>query len=309
MNVHFLWKPKMKMAAASRTAQWNALFRALETGGPRGRLINDPLARRFLTGPLRAVGWGARIPGLAPVLGAIVDVVQPGVRPTVVARTRLIDEYMRKAMFDGIAQVVILGAGFDTRAWRIAGATRIFEVDHPNTSAAKQRQLRNAKSLAPVRYVKVDFNHDELGKMLAVAGYDPIRPTFFLWEGVTNYLTEAAVRQTFAFIGKSAPNSRIAFTYVHRDIITHPQRFAAGLQLERRLAKMEEPFTFGLDPGELTDFLRPYGLTVIEDIGSVDYRIRYLGTRGRHLRGHEFYRVAVAEIGELGHSKGQPEAS
>jgi len=300
----------MKMVAASRTAEWNALFRALETGGPRGRrLINDPLARRFLTGPLRAAGWAVRIPGLAPVLGAIVDVVQPGVRPTVVARTRLIDEHMRKAIFDGIAQVVILGAGFDTRAWRIAGATRIFEVDHPNTSAAKQQQLRQAKSLAPVGYVKVDFNHDELGKMLAVAGYDSTRPTFFLWEGVTNYLTEAAVRQTFAFIGNGAPNSRIAFTYVHRDIVTNPERFAGGLQLQRRLAKMEEPFTFGLDPGELADFLRPYGLKVIEDIGSVDYRIRYMGTSGRHLRGHEFYRVAVAEIGEQSHSQGQPEAS
>jgi methyltransferase (TIGR00027 family) len=300
----------MKMVAASRTAAWNALFRALETGGPSGRrLINDPLARRFLTGPLRAAGWGVHIPGLSFVLGAIVDRVQPGVRPTVVARTRLIDEHMRKALFEGIAQVVILGAGFDTRAWRIAGATRIFEVDHPNTSAAKQHHLRDAKSLAPVRYVKVDFNRDNLGKMLAVAGYDPTRPTFFLWEGVTNYLTEAAVRQTFSFIGKGAPNSRIAFTYVHRDIVTNPERFAGGLQLQRRLAKMEEPFTFGLDPGDLADFLRPYGLTVIEDIGSVDYRIRYMGANGRHLRGHEFYRVAVAEIGQHGHAKGQPEAS
>ena len=72
---------------------------------------------------------------------------------------------------------------------------------------------------------------------------------------------------------------------------------------------MKEPFTFGLDPRELADFLKPYGLTVIEDIGSVDYRIRYMGGNGRHLRGHEFYRVAVAEIGGHGHSQGQPEAS
>ena len=138
---------------------------------------------------------------------------------------RLIDEHMRKALFEGIAQVVILGAGFDTRAWRIAGATRIFEVDHPNTSAAKQRCLQDAKSLAPVRYVKVEFNSDNLDKMLASAGYDPMRRTFFLWEGVTNYLTEAAVRHTFSFVGKAAPNSRIAFTYVHRDIVTNPERF------------------------------------------------------------------------------------
>src|SRR5262249_59732757 len=103
MNVHFIGATAMKLAAASRTAQWNALFRALETGGPpERRLINDPLARRFLTGPLRAAGSGLRIPGLAPVLSAIVDAVQPGVRPTVVSRTRLIDEHMRKAIFDGI---------------------------------------------------------------------------------------------------------------------------------------------------------------------------------------------------------------
>ncbi len=87
------------------------------------------------------------------------------------------------------------------------GATRIFEVDHPNTSAAKQRCLQDAKSLAPVRYVKVEFNSDNLDKMLASAGYDPMRRTFFLWEGVTNYLTEAAVRHTFSFVGKAAPAS------------------------------------------------------------------------------------------------------
>ena len=300
----------MKTTAASRTAEWNALFRTLETGRPPGRrLIDDPLARRFLTGLLCAAGCGSRIPGLALLLGAIVDMVQPGVRPTVVARTRLIDEHMSKAICAGIAQVVILGAGFDTRAWRIVGATRIFEVDHPNTSAAKQRCLQDAKSLAPVRYVKVDFNSDNLDKMLASAGYDPMRRTFFLWEGVTNYLTEAAVRHTFSFVGKAAPNSRIAFTYVHRDIVANPERFAGGLQLQRRLAKMKEPFTFGLDPRELADFLKPYGLTLIEDIGSVDYRIRYMGGNGRHLRGHEFYRVAVAEIGGHSHSQGQPEAS
>jgi methyltransferase (TIGR00027 family) len=243
------------------------------------------------------------------VLGAVVDMAQPGVRPAVIARTRLIDEHMSKAMRDGIAQVAILGAGFDTRAWRITGAASIFEVDHPNTSAFKQRHLRNAKSLAPVHYVTLDFNRDNLDKMLVLAGYDPRCPTFFLWEGVTNYLTETAVRQTFLSVGKAALGSRIAFTYVHRDIITNPERFAGGLELQRRLAKMEEPFTFGLDPSELAGFLKPYSLTLIEDIGSVDYRIRYMGANGPHLRGHEFYRVAVAEIGGRTHSQGQPEAS
>jgi methyltransferase (TIGR00027 family) len=300
----------MKGTAASRTAEWNALFRALETARPHGqRLIDDPLSRRFLTGLLYVAGCGARIPGLSPVLGAVVDMVQPGVRPTVVARTRLIDEYMSKAMREGMAQVVILGAGFDTRAWRIRGAASVFEVDHPNTSAFKQRHLRSAKSLAPVHYVEVDFNDDDLERMLASAGYDPARPTFFLWEGVTNYLTEAAVRRTFSFVGRAVPRSRIAFTYVHRDIISNPERFPGGLELQRRLAKMEEPFTFGLDPCDLADFLKPYGLALIEDIGSVDYRIRYMGANGHHLRGHEFYRVAVAEIGGSGHSQGQPEAS
>src|SRR5262249_46832446 len=116
-------------------------------------------------------------------------------------------------------------------------------------------------------------------------------------------------RQTFAFIGKSAPASRIAFTYVHRDIVSNPERFAGGLQLQRRLAKTEEPFTFGLDPGEWARVPRPYALAGPEDSSSASDGVRYMGASGRHLRGHEFYRVAVAEIGEHGHSKGQPEAS
>jgi methyltransferase (TIGR00027 family) len=291
----------MKARQPSRTAEYNALFRALESAKPRqDRVLDDPLAVRLLSRPLRAVARAARFAGISAIVSGYIDRRQPGVRASVVARTCLIDGLVVAALGDGITQIVILGAGFDTRAHRIAGIERVrlFEVDHPNTSAAKRERLRDALGTLPghVTYVEFTFGSSSLPDALEQAGFEPDSRTLFIWEGVTNYLSEEAVNATLAFIGRSPGGSRAVFTYVHKDILLHPGRYVGGNKLHRTLNKLEEQMTFGLDPEDVQAFVAVHGLRLVDDVGSVDYRARYLGAKGPHLRGHEFYRVAVVDV-------------
>ncbi len=144
-------------------------------------------------------------------------------------------------------------------------------------------------------YVAIDFNRQSLGEALGSAGFDAGRCTFFIWEGVTNYLTEDAVNATLEFIGTTAPRSRVVFTYVHRDVLRNPGQFPGGRALARMMKLLEETWTFGLDPAAVPALVEAHGLRLIDDVGSVDYRAKYLGPNGRHLKGYEFYRVAIAE--------------
>jgi O-methyltransferase involved in polyketide biosynthesis len=196
--------------------------------------------------------------------------------------------------------VVILWAGFDCRAYRIAGIerTRVFEVDHPDTSAEKRRRLRQVFPSVPahVQFVATDFDHRQLEELMANAGYDPARRTFFSWEGVTNYLTASAIDVTFRWVATAARGSQVAFTYVHRRVLDDPQAFAGTGRLFRTLRRTRESWTFGLDPAEVPGYLAVRGLDLLEDPGAVDYRARYLRGRGREMRGYEFYRIALARI-------------
>src|SRR5262249_34046557 len=147
---------------------------------------------------------------------------------------------------------------------------RVFEVDHPNTLEEKQRRLQSALGVLPrhVRFVSTDFNRQSAGEALATTDYDPMRRAFFIWEGVTNYLSESAVDKTFRWLGTSAPGGLVAFTYVHRRVLEQPQSFYGAERLLRNLERIGEPWTFGLDPEEAPSYLRERGLTLIEDVGA-----------------------------------------
>jgi methyltransferase (TIGR00027 family) len=297
----------MRQGHASRTAEYNALFRALESSLPAPRrLVDDPLAQCFLAWPLGLVSRAAVLPGLRDLVPWIIDSRYPGVRPTVVARTRLIDEMIAAALREQAQQVVVLGAGFDTRAYRLPqlrGIT-VFEVDHPDTQASKRAMLLRALAALPehVRYVGVDFERGELAAKLTAAGYRESARTVFLWEGVTNYLTEASVDVTMRWCARAQPGSLLLFTYVHRDVLTQPQTFAGTDQLFASLAKFGERFTFGIDPDQLAEFLAVRGFSVESDIGAAEIRQRYYHDAARQMRGHEFYRVALARVrGAEGH--------
>jgi len=289
------------MNQSSRTAEHMAFFRALESQRPpRQRLFSDPYAACFLSRPFRRALRLASVPVLSRAVPWLADMIVPGARSSGIARTRWIDDALVAALAKGIRQVVILGAGFDCRAFRIPElrAATIFEVDHPETFATKRAQLAKfiAREPANLTFVQIDFNRQSLEVVLRQAGFDPSQRSIFLWEGVTNYLTAEAVAAVLRLVASCAAGSELIFTYVHRSALDHPATFPDAEKLLRSLEKIGEPWTFGLLPDEVSSFLSNTGLRLRQDVGSSDYRAQFMGRRGRHLKGYEFYRVAVADV-------------
>ena len=292
--------PSTEPSRASRTAEYMALFRALESvKRPQGRLFEDPYAPLFLSRGLTLALSFAKLPAIGALVPWLIDRRWPGARSSGVARTRFIDDALSGALKDGIEQVVVLGAGFDCRALRLPliGDARVFEVDQPATLERKIERLRGQRGAAAesdVVRVALDFKREELGRALIKAGFRADRPTFYIWEGVTNYLSAEAVDQVLHFVAKeSAPKSRILFTYVHRGVLDGSVEFAGLDRLSSTLSKVGEPWSFGIDPDRIADFLKERGLRLIEDLGAADYRARYQ----QQGNGYEFYRAVLAEVG------------
>src|SRR5215470_4876608 len=214
----------MESEGASRTAEYMALYRAMESARPRRRrLFTDPFAIHFLRPSLRRAAVLCRVPLFAAAVAWYADRRAPGARTSAIARTRLIDDVVSQALTDGIRQVVILGAGFDCRLYRLSGIDRVaaFEVDHPATLGAKLSRLRNVIRRLPgnVRYVEIDFDRQNLTEALEQRGFDRGQPSIFVWEGVTNYLAAKAVDSVLCYVAGCAAGTRVAFTYVHRGAI------------------------------------------------------------------------------------------
>jgi methyltransferase (TIGR00027 family) len=270
-----------------------ALYRALETSEPRRPpLFCDPFALRFLPWRLRLLVQVARGRRSRRALLAYADRRAPGARTSAIARTLFIDDVVRTARRRGVAQLVLLGAGFDCRAHRLPELeqTDVFEVDRGPTQGYKRSRLADSH----VRYVAVDFLRDDAFERLAAAGWQRARASLFVWEGVTNYLSEEAVMRVLREVGRCAVGSAIVFTYVHRGVIDGSVRFAGDEIIVGNVRALGEPWTFGLEPASVAGFVQRAGLTLREDYGADDYRARYLPP-GELDVGYAFYRIAVAE--------------
>lgn len=290
-----------KLKHASKTAEFAAFFRALEYSFPKERrFVEDPFAVRFLNVPLKAATYFSRIPLLGRAVPYFIDQWGPGARASGVARTRLIDDHLTCALEKGIEQVVILGSGFDSRAYRIPKIdhVRVFEVDQPRTLLVKKAKVKKVLGVLPkgVAFVESDLNIQRLEKTLVQAGFDLTRPAFFIWEGVTNYLTEHAVDLTIRFISTTAPGSFLLFTYIHKQAIARLEKDSSTRRIFRLLQRIGEPWIFGMIPEELSGYLEARGLELVEDVDSVEYRKRYMNPQGPHLKGYQFYRAALAQV-------------
>jgi methyltransferase (TIGR00027 family) len=244
----------------------------------------------------RLVAEAARVGVCRTGLTRLIDARWPGVRATVIARTRLIDE-MIAAVVDRTPQVVILGAGFDTRAWRL-GCLRdvdVFEVDHPATQEHKRRVLeRRGFDRDKVRLIPTDFNLRELDAAMSEAGFEAARPTLFLWEGTTNYLTADAVDVTLRWCSRAAVDSQLIFTYINDDVLRDPSKYVGAERVFSTVRRANEPMTFGLAPERLATYLSDRGLRLVDDVGAAAFRERCYGSSATTIHGHEFYRVAHA---------------
>jgi methyltransferase (TIGR00027 family) len=303
----FLLNVSEKSYRPSKTAGYAAFFRALEYAFPRERrLVEDPFACSFLPLPLKLAARLSRLPFLGPLVPRLVDQYGPGARASGAARARLIDDHLVHALEKGLEQVVILGAGFDSRAYRIPGIrhVRVFEADRPGTLEYKRKKVMKRLRRFPehVALVETDFNILDVKDTLVKAGLDLTRPAFFIWEGVTQYLTAQAVDQMLRFIGTAAPGSFILFTYLHRQAVRRLAEDRETRRIHRLTRRIGEPWVFGMDPDELPAYLKERGLELVEDVDAVEFRKRYMNPVGPHLRGYAFCRAALARVsgGESG---------
>lgn len=291
----------MKTGRASRTAEGVAAIRAAETFRPSGeRLFTDPYAKHFLGPAYRIITELSRIAVLRDVLLSLYERRLSGALGSVLCRTCHIDDALRDALRDGAEQVVILGAGFDSRAYRIPEIqrARVFEVDHPDTQVRKRSRLSRRLQPLPshVVFVPVDFDREKLSDALSAAGYRPDAKSFFIWEGVTGYLTAEAVDATLRFVASSAPGSRIVFTYIHQGLLDGSARFEGAASLVAFVRRAGEPFTFGLDPAQLRAYLAARGLDLVEDVGASEYQARYMTGQGPRAKVSAFTRAAIARV-------------
>ncbi|HTX35587.1 MAG TPA: class I SAM-dependent methyltransferase [Bryobacteraceae bacterium] len=289
----------MRTQLPSRTAEYMALFRAVETAEPpRRRLFEDPYALPLLRGVLKALAEFARLPVAGRAVPAFLDLGWPSTRSSGVVRTRMIDDLVRDAIAAGARQLVLLGAGFDSRAFRLpeAHGMAVFEVDHPATQNAKRRRLsRFGPPPENVRFVEVDFERDDLERALLQAGFDGHCPAAVVWEGVVSYLTAPAVDANLAVLARLlAPGSRLIFTYVHQGALDGSVAFRGAWRWKFWVRFRGEPFLFGFDPASLPDYLRARSFTLQSDRSTADGAQIYCLPHGRKETGSGLYRVAAA---------------
>ncbi|CAN5731024.1 class I SAM-dependent methyltransferase [soil metagenome] len=282
---------------AAQTAFGPMVLAAVEQYEPPSRrLVDDPLALRFLPPALRALVASARVDVIRRTLVAACERAGPGLWASITCRKRLIDEQLVAAMPD-IESVVILGAGMDTRGYRLtAPDVTVFEVDQAVNITRKAAVVRRALSRQPisVSLVPLDFEHDDLAATLAEHGYRSTSRTFFIWEGVTQYLSADAVRATFAQLSDMSPGSLLVFTYIRQDFIDGTDLHGATA-LYRRFRQRSEVWKSGLRPEEIRDVLSDFGWRLRENMGPKYYADKYVRPAGRHLTISDIEWSAVAE--------------
>jgi methyltransferase (TIGR00027 family) len=265
---------------------------------PEHRLLDDDLAARFLPAGQRLVVRACR---WAPVRRLLVDATErqaTGLWAGMLCRKRYLDDQVGDAFNAGIDQLVVLGAGMDTRAHRLAvpAGAASFEVDLPTNVADKRRRVRAVLGERgdQVRLAPLDLASEDLVPGLERLGYAIDRPAVVVWEAVTQYLTEDAVHRTLDALSVLATGSRLLFTYIRRDFLDGTHLYGAG-PVHRRMTGAHRVWHFGLGPGEVEPLLRRHGWTEIEQVGPAEYGTLHPELAQRGLPVSEIERAVRAE--------------
>lgn len=251
----------MREGKGSRTAQFVAYNRALGHLSPVVPGFSDPVAERLL--PQR---WKKRINQVKrkrkhSPSGSVYPFWFRGMGVFNQYRTMILDRAIRSAL--PFEQLVILGAGYDSRAWRLKALNNsvIFEVDHPDTQRVKCNQAKKIPTVAKeIRYVPVDFTRDNLSERLEKAGHDRAKTTVWLWEGVTMYLSVEEVQKTLSTIaGRSCSGSQVILTYHSKENGKIPKSLFLSL--------IGEPVRSAYTPSEMENLANAAGWKLVSDSG------------------------------------------
>ena len=263
----------------SRTSIYTAAGRAIGAREPDPSVRNpDYLAEKLLGDPSAFDVEHAAVRALSLSYDeAMRDVEVVTTVRMMLVRTRFIDDALERAVAGGAAHVVILGAGFDSHAYRcqqLLANVRVFEVDRHATQMLKKQRVQDALGMPPANltYVPIDFQHDDLADVLRRHGHDQSLPTFFIMEGVTMYVPEDGVRATLRYVAGHPAGSAIVFDFMYRPMVdmlrninwaTVPDSFKPMVQRFLNLIK-DEPWVFGIPAGGERAFLDDAGLELRE---------------------------------------------
>ncbi len=283
----------MNPDTASKTAIATALMRALHARVDAHRILDDPWGDRLVPMAAREAAY-QMLRSRRPDLPAEADAgtqqkaVDASLRanaayPNVILRSRYTDDALQRALSRGVRQVVLLGAGFDSTALRLAPAPHevtVVEIDHPATQALKRRCVEAAGVPWPAtaRFVAADLAAEDLPAVLRRSSLRLAEPIFFSWLGVTMYLSREANLATLrAIASTAAPGSDLVFTYVDQARFDAPPQALseAERKLHREVASAGEPFVSGFHPAGLSAELAALGLRVVEDHTEVELLHRY----------------------------------
>jgi methyltransferase (TIGR00027 family) len=201
----------------------------------------------------------------------------------IAARTRFAEDALAAAVERGASQLVVLGAGLDTYAYRGAcrDRLRIFEVDHPATQDWKCQRLADAGIPLPssLTLAPIDFERETLAKGLEAAGFNPAEQTFFTWLGVVPYLTEEAVWSTLTFIANLPNGAHVVFDYSNPPASLPPEWRAGHEKRAAHVAELGEAWLSYFEADELRAKLMALGFTEVEDLGPPHIAARYFPNR------------------------------
>lgn len=288
-------RPRYKPSA---TAEVNCAERAAEDLQHEDRrLFHDPFAKYFLQTPHYKLLCSSR--PLAWLTLRVFDNRFPGLHAEIVLRYHLYARELARALDEGIDQVVLLGAGYDSTSLRLdLGQATLYEVDAPPTQQAKRRALAR-HGLEPrneVVYVPCDFEVQQASTRLAESGFDASRPSFVLWYGVLFYLSEEAVRGTMADIARlTAPGSRFLFDYLDATVVDGTSRYPGAQRARKAVQRRGEPYTFGLSRETATALADEAGFSVYDHVRVRDLCRRYRPPAGTWCSDDDYFGVVATQ--------------
>ena len=225
------------------------------------------------------------------------DGFSPGVYSYMYARTKFIDSVFERALQDGFEQIVILGAGYDTRAYRFCTDSResiqIFEIDIATTQSEKLKAIEKAQISIPenLKFVPVNFMKDGLKQKLVSNGFAKGVRTLVIWEGVTMYLDENSFEKTMRDIKEICGNdSELVFDYFYKDMVEGDGSYFGAPESHASVNEIDERYTFGIEKGEFDSYMGYLGFNVIDHMPPAKIEAIYLsGAKNeRHKRTYGF---------------------
>jgi methyltransferase (TIGR00027 family) len=288
---------KVQPMKPSQTAGFTTFCRACANKERDERLHGpDYLAKVF------HVGWPRVLLATSWITLPIARRALPGVYEYLFARTEFFDELFKRALQENCPQIVLLGAGCDSRAYRFESLvkdTTIYELEHPATQQVKRRLLKRAGVAVPehVRFAAADLNNGLLSDVLASHGLHRDQQALFVMEGVIYYLTTEGVDSLLKSIRDcSPPGSGLAFDYIVESMLRGTCDRYGAQQMASRVASAGEVFRFGIDDHEIESFLGGRGFQLSQHLTPEDLEATYVARDGRPAGGKiaGFYSIAQA---------------